>query len=122
MRIGIDARLAFGDPTGIGSYSRRLIEALARADAGNEYLLYVDREPEAVEAGAEVGDRRGREGLDPRAGELAHKQILSRRAWDVGGRGAARADATGETVSGAGRRRSRPRGCRPTGPPTPSGR
>ncbi len=49
MRIGIDARLAFGDSTGLGTFSRRLVEALARHDAGNEYVLYVDRPPSPVD-------------------------------------------------------------------------
>ncbi len=49
MRIGIDARLAFGDSTGLGTFSRRLVDALARYDAGNEYVLYVDRPPPSVD-------------------------------------------------------------------------
>lgn len=44
MRIGIDARLGFGDSTGLGIHTRRLIGALVRHDAGNEYVLYVDRD------------------------------------------------------------------------------
>lgn len=47
MRIGIDARLGFGDSTGLGIHTRRLIGALARHDAGNEYVLYVDRTVDA---------------------------------------------------------------------------
>jgi glycosyltransferase involved in cell wall biosynthesis len=43
VRIGIDARLGFGNPTGLGIYTRRLVEALAAEDRGNEYVLYVDR-------------------------------------------------------------------------------
>ncbi len=49
MRIGIDARLGFGDSTGLGIYTRRVIEALTRHDAGNEYVLYTDREVEVPE-------------------------------------------------------------------------
>ncbi|MFN7956218.1 MAG: glycosyltransferase family 1 protein [bacterium] len=49
MRIGIDARLAFGDSTGLGTFSRRLVDALSRHDSGNEYVLYVDRPTPPVE-------------------------------------------------------------------------
>ncbi len=56
MRIGIDARLGFGDSTGLGIHTRRLVGALARHDAGNEYVLYVDREvgPTALPANFRV--------------------------------------------------------------------
>jgi glycosyltransferase involved in cell wall biosynthesis len=46
MRIGIDARfLTHPQRGGFKSYTENLIAALADVDKGNEYYLYVDREP-----------------------------------------------------------------------------
>ena len=40
MRIGFDAKRAIQNFTGLGNYSRYLIEALCRYYPGNEYLLF----------------------------------------------------------------------------------
>jgi glycosyltransferase involved in cell wall biosynthesis len=40
MRIGIDVSMTADAKTGLPSYARSLVEALARIDAHNEYLLY----------------------------------------------------------------------------------
>lgn len=46
MRIGIDARfLTHPQQGGFKTYSEHLVAALAEIDAGNDYLLYVDRPP-----------------------------------------------------------------------------
>lgn len=41
MRIAIDARYLKADFSGIGAYSENLLEALAKADAENEYVVIV---------------------------------------------------------------------------------
>ena len=41
--IGLDARLYAGDYTGIGIYTRGLVNSLARLDPGREYILFTDR-------------------------------------------------------------------------------
>lgn len=46
MRIGIDGRTIFTNPTGIGSYTRNLIKNLAEIDRENEYFVYFDRKKE----------------------------------------------------------------------------
>jgi glycosyltransferase involved in cell wall biosynthesis len=45
--IGIDARLYAGSYTGIGVYTRGLIDGLARLDPGNRYLLFTNRDMDA---------------------------------------------------------------------------
>lgn len=46
MRIGLDARLAFYDKTGIGRYTRTLITYLDKVDSDqNHYFLFCDRQP-----------------------------------------------------------------------------
>jgi glycosyltransferase involved in cell wall biosynthesis len=40
MRIGFDAKRAYHNNTGLGNYSRSVINALCRLYAGNDYLLY----------------------------------------------------------------------------------
>ena len=40
MRIGFDAKRAFFNKSGLGSYSRNLIQGLAEKYPENEYLLY----------------------------------------------------------------------------------
>ena len=46
MRIGLDARLAFYDKTGIGRYTRALLAHLTLVDAGeNDYFLFCDQQP-----------------------------------------------------------------------------
>ncbi len=41
--IGLDARLYAGNYTGMGVYTRGLIDGLARLDRANRYLLFTDR-------------------------------------------------------------------------------
>jgi glycosyltransferase involved in cell wall biosynthesis len=43
VRIGIDARLANGPRTGIGSYTANLLAALGRAGAPEQFVLFSDR-------------------------------------------------------------------------------
>lgn len=51
MRIGIDARfLTHPQPGGFKTYTVSLITALARIDSENEYVLYVDRQPNPRDA------------------------------------------------------------------------
>lgn len=46
MKIGIDARfLTHPQKGGFKTYIENLIQALVRVDKGNEYILYVDRQP-----------------------------------------------------------------------------
>lgn len=45
--IGLDARLYAGNYTGIGIYTRNLIDGIAAADTKNSYILYSDRPLEA---------------------------------------------------------------------------
>jgi glycosyltransferase involved in cell wall biosynthesis len=40
MKIALDISMAVGESAGVGTYTRGLIEGLARVDAENEYLLY----------------------------------------------------------------------------------
>jgi glycosyltransferase involved in cell wall biosynthesis len=40
MRIGIDISLSVGEKTGVGYYTANLVDALAKIDKTNEYLLY----------------------------------------------------------------------------------
>ncbi len=40
MKIGIDISLATGEKTGVGYYTANLVDALAKIDTINEYLLY----------------------------------------------------------------------------------
>ncbi len=40
MRIGIDAKRIFTNPTGLGVYGRNLIQGLASIDTENEYFLF----------------------------------------------------------------------------------
>ena len=40
MRIGIDVSMTADSKTGLPSYTRSLVEAMARVDQTNEYLLY----------------------------------------------------------------------------------
>lgn len=43
MRIGIDARPLAGPPAGIRTYLSELLKAVARLDAGHEFILYAHR-------------------------------------------------------------------------------
>ncbi|NOX62781.1 MAG: glycosyltransferase family 4 protein [Chloroflexi bacterium] len=43
MRIGIDARLLYYRQAGISWYTRRLLQALAKIDQDNEYLILQHR-------------------------------------------------------------------------------
>ena len=40
MRIGFDAKRAFFNKSGLGSYSRNLIQGMAKKYPENEYVLY----------------------------------------------------------------------------------
>ena len=40
MKIGIDIRSAIGQKSGVGYYTKSLVEALASIDDGNQYFLY----------------------------------------------------------------------------------
>ena len=40
MRIGFDAKRAFNNTTGLGNYSRFVLDALMAYQPGNEYLAY----------------------------------------------------------------------------------
>jgi glycosyltransferase involved in cell wall biosynthesis len=46
--IGIDARSALGQPTGVGRYVRNLARHLSRVATGERFLLYVDRRADPV--------------------------------------------------------------------------
>ncbi|MCE7061420.1 glycosyltransferase family 1 protein [Dyadobacter sp. CY343] len=43
MRIGFDAKRAFANKTGLGNYSRFVLEALIRYESQNEYLAYTPK-------------------------------------------------------------------------------
>jgi len=43
MRIGVDARVLFGQRTGIGRFLHGVLDAMARDDGGNEFILYSPR-------------------------------------------------------------------------------
>ncbi|WP_439558826.1 glycosyltransferase family 4 protein [Dyadobacter sp.] len=43
MRIGFDAKRAFANKTGLGNYSRFILEALLRYEKANEYLAYTPK-------------------------------------------------------------------------------
>lgn len=45
MRIGFDAKRAFNNHTGLGNYSRFVIEALLKYAPQNEYLAYTQKPP-----------------------------------------------------------------------------
>jgi len=50
MRIGFDAKRAFFNKSGLGSYSRNLIQGLAKKYPENEYVLYTpERNPDLFE-------------------------------------------------------------------------
>jgi glycosyltransferase involved in cell wall biosynthesis len=48
MRIGIDARLVYYSQAGIGQYILHLVDALARIDSDNEYVLLQSRKDETT--------------------------------------------------------------------------
>src|SRR5262245_27318124 len=54
MRIAFDARLWSEPRSGIGRYTRALMEHLLRLAPEEEWLLYTDRPPGPTLAGAEV--------------------------------------------------------------------
>ena len=43
MRIGFDAKRAFANKTGLGNYSRFVLDALAMHEPGNDYLAYTPK-------------------------------------------------------------------------------
>jgi len=68
MRIGIDARALHGPASGIGTYTRGLLDALARRDDDHEYHLYSSKSIDWS------GDRRFRKRIG--TGRLAWKGNL----------------------------------------------
>ena len=54
MRIGFDAKRAFFNSSGLGNYSRNLIESLTRYHPGNDYYLYTPREKGRISFNADV--------------------------------------------------------------------
>jgi glycosyltransferase involved in cell wall biosynthesis len=44
MKIGIDARFTIGNRRGMGKYSLKLIQNLAKIDRDTEYILYIDKD------------------------------------------------------------------------------
>lgn len=63
MKIGFDAKRFFFNHSGLGNYSRRLIESMFQYQPNNEYFLYVDRldalrvgHPEALRILKQYGD------------------------------------------------------------------
>jgi glycosyltransferase involved in cell wall biosynthesis len=51
MKIGIDARfLTHPQPGGFKTYTENLVATLARIDSDNEYVLYLDRQPDPRDA------------------------------------------------------------------------
>jgi glycosyltransferase involved in cell wall biosynthesis len=51
MRIGFDAKRAFNNHTGLGNYSRFVIEALLKYASQHEYLAYTPKPPRDNKAG-----------------------------------------------------------------------
>jgi len=48
MRVGIDGRVLLGRKTGDRTYTYNLVRALARADIGHEFVVYLDEQPPAA--------------------------------------------------------------------------
>lgn len=48
MKIGFDAKRAFNNYTGLGNYSRFIIESLVQFVPENEYLLYTPKFPKTI--------------------------------------------------------------------------
>ena len=46
MKIGFDAKRAYQNFTGLGNYSRDLIENLVQQYSNNEYLLFAPKDSE----------------------------------------------------------------------------
>jgi len=68
LRVGIDARLAFWDQrTGTGRYARSLIQAIAKVDTQNQYVLI---------------DTKSRHASGEAAPELAPNLVTRRLNWD----------------------------------------
>jgi len=57
--IGIDARAALGEPTGVGRYVRNLVRHLSRVGGEERFVLYVDRpgDPVLMERPENVSER-----------------------------------------------------------------
>lgn len=83
MRIGIDARfLTHPQPGGFKTYTSQLVMALAAAGGPHEYVLYLDRAPDAttpVPRGANVSTRVVA-GTMPLVGMPWREQVALRRA------------------------------------------
>ena len=48
MKIGFDAKRAFFNYSGLGNYSRNIIQYLARYYPGHSYYLYIPRRKEGI--------------------------------------------------------------------------
>ena len=48
MRIGFDAKRAAQNKTGLGNYSRFVIEGLSRFYPDNQYLLYIPKDRQST--------------------------------------------------------------------------
>ncbi len=54
MKIAIDCRRISGEFAGLGSYTLNLVKGLAKIDASNEYLLFIN--PQGIKHLASIGD------------------------------------------------------------------
>lgn len=57
MRIGFDAKRAFNNHTGLGNYSRFMIEALLKYAPEHEYLAYTPKPPKASNSGLQLAPK-----------------------------------------------------------------
>lgn len=57
MRIGFDAKRAFNNHTGLGNYSRFVIEALLKYAPQNEYLAYTPKPPKTNSVGLQLAPK-----------------------------------------------------------------
>ncbi|GAB2625391.1 glycosyltransferase family 1 protein [Emticicia sediminis] len=57
MRIGFDAKRAFNNHTGLGNYSRFVIEALLKYAPQHEYLAYTPKPPRDNKAGLKLSPK-----------------------------------------------------------------
>ena len=58
MRIGFDAKRAFNNHTGLGNYSRFVIEALLKYASQHEYLAYTPKPPRDNKSGLKLSPKR----------------------------------------------------------------
>lgn len=55
MRIGFDAKRAFANKTGLGNYSRFVLDALVKHEPGHEYLAYTPKNNRHLFEGFPIG-------------------------------------------------------------------